>query len=216
MSVAHVEARGTIQIPQGESTFPPTTITQMDRAVAVVRDHKDAWVQVSVRERIELLETLRKDTFAVSERWVARACEAKGITRGTPSEGEEWLGGPFTTLRNLRLFEDSLRAIDKGGVPTIAGKVKPVGQGQVAAEVFPADVWDKVFYAGFTGEIWMEPGVTEQNLRDNQAHIYRTKAAGGTIEGRWRWCWAPATSRRSGRWTCSTSSSSRIRSVSSR
>jgi acyl-CoA reductase-like NAD-dependent aldehyde dehydrogenase len=184
MSAAPVEARGTVQIPQGKSTFPPTTTTQMDRAVAVVRDHRDAWVQVSVRDRIALLETLRKDTLAVSERWVARACEAKGITPGSGGEGEEWLAGPFTTIRNLRLFEQTLRAIEKNGTPGIAGKVRSVGNGQIAAEVFPGEIWDKLFYAGFTGEIWMEPGVTEQNLRDNQAHIYRTKAAGGTIEGK--------------------------------
>ena len=69
----------------------------------------------------------------------------------------------MTTLRNIRLLADSLRDIQQTGKPRIPGKVKTLPNGQVAAEGFPTGLYDKLMYGGLTGEIWMEPGVTEGN-----------------------------------------------------
>lgn len=180
----HGPSHGSARIPQGRSTIPPSDVTYIDRAVAVLHESKDAWVEVGVADRIELLRRLRRDTKRVMKRWVSRAIEAKGIEAGTPAEAEEWFGGPFTVLRNLRLLERSLEEIAKHGRPIPPGKPRALPDGQLAVPVFPYEPWDKVLYSGFTAEIWMEPGVTEVDLAQHQAEVYRRKAAGDVRPGK--------------------------------
>ncbi|MGM0577755.1 MAG: aldehyde dehydrogenase family protein [Myxococcota bacterium] len=178
------QPRGTAAIPQAESTIPPSSTTDMERALGVLAEKKEAWVALDLEERIALLRRLRRDTWAVADRWVARALEAKGIEPGSGGEGEEWLGGPFALLRNLRLFQESLEQIREHGRPVPPGPITTLDSGQVSVGVFPVDVYDKLFYRGFSGEVRMQPGVTEQNLSENQARIYRKKASGEPVEGK--------------------------------
>ena len=89
--------------------------------------------------------------------------------------------------------------------------VTTLPNGQVAARVFPQTTYDGLFFTGLTADVWMEPGVTKKNLRENQASIYRTPHAGkvALVLGAGN---RPASARS----TSSTSSSTRIRSSSAR
>ena len=42
--------------------------------------------------------------------------------------------------------------------------------GQLAVRVFPDDLLDGLLYRGFTAEVWMEPGVTRDNLARERRH----------------------------------------------
>ncbi|HEY7415966.1 MAG TPA: aldehyde dehydrogenase family protein, partial [Ktedonobacteraceae bacterium] len=53
--------------------------------------------------------------------------------------------------------------------------------GQVAASVFPATVYDRLFLTGVSAEIWMEPGVTAESLPQTQAVIYQNKQHPGKV-----------------------------------
>jgi acyl-CoA reductase-like NAD-dependent aldehyde dehydrogenase len=67
------------------------------------------------------------------------------------------------------------------GSPRIPGKVRTLPNGRVAAEVFPFDHWDRIFYPGMTGEVWMQPGVTESNLSEHVAAAYREAPPPGRV-----------------------------------
>ena len=175
---------GSAAIPQAAGTLPASTTDQLDSAVAAVSAQKDAWVAVSVADRIGILEGLIKTTRAASVAWVAAALEAKGIAPGTPQEGEEWLAGPMVLIRNLRLLARSLRDIEKIGHPKLRSNPTTLPSGQVVAQVFPTDGYDKMLFSGFTGEIWMDPSVTAESLASTQGVIYQKKAAGETIPGK--------------------------------
>jgi aldehyde dehydrogenase family protein len=158
---------------------------EMDAAVAVLQENKGAWTAVGPRERIELLGDLSRGFLAVAERWAALGIEAEGLDPEHPSSGEEALVGPYFILRNLRLLRESLLDIETHGRPRIPGAVRTrqssQGEGQVVARVFPIDLYDRIFYSGVTADVWMEPGVTLEQLPETQAVAYHAPVRQGRV-----------------------------------
>ncbi len=162
---------------------PPTPQASLDAAVAALQEKARAWTAIPVRERIALLEELTRSFLQVADRWAAACIHAEGLD---PVHGvaEEALVGPYFILRNLRLLRIALQDVEKHGRPRIPGSVRTLANGppsgQIAARIFPFDVWDRIFYAGVTADVWMEPGVTEESLPSTQAVAYhRTERPGG-------------------------------------
>jgi acyl-CoA reductase-like NAD-dependent aldehyde dehydrogenase len=166
---------GTPPHGDGASAQPPTPRQELDRAVAALQARKAAWTAVGAAERRGLIECVRRDFLAVSERWAAASAAAFGL----PDSGETSLTGPYFVLRNLRLLARSLADVEAHGAPRIAGPVRQRPDGQVVARVFPQDIYDRLFYGGVTAEVWMQPGVTPAGLAATQAVAYRRKDAGG-------------------------------------
>ena len=154
---------------------------EMDAAVAVLQENKGAWTAVGPRERIALLADLSRRLLAVAERWAALGIEAEGLDPEQPSSGEEALVGPYFILRNLRLLRESLLDIETHGRPRIPGGVRARPDGQAVARVFPIDLYDRIFYAGVTADVWMEPGVTVQELPETQAVAYHAPVRQGRV-----------------------------------
>lgn len=112
------------------------------------------------------------DVLAVSEEWVLAACRAKQIDPNGPRAGEEWQSGPHLTIRMLRLMADTLDHLDQTGSPPV-GKVRRRDDGTTTVEVFPADLWDRLLFAGVRGEVWMREAVTPDAIEDHMAGVYR-------------------------------------------
>ncbi|MBZ0117907.1 MAG: aldehyde dehydrogenase family protein, partial [Sandaracinaceae bacterium] len=100
---------------------------------------------------------------------------AKGLDPSSPRAGDEWLGGPMTTIRNLRLLAD---ALEKKGQPAPPERNRRPN-GQWVATVYPATTLESVLLPGFRGEVWIEPG-----KEPTQGRIYREKAQGKLPEGK--------------------------------
>src|SRR5215470_1049769 len=90
--------------PEPPAAVAPTPIPEVDALVARVAAKKDAWPKVGIPERIALLSKCLEGVLAVAEEWVRDGSRLKGIAAGDPLEGEEWLAGPMTTARNVRLL----------------------------------------------------------------------------------------------------------------
>ena len=90
----------------------------IDKKLARLVANKDAWLKVGTAERAELLQQCIVQTKKTAKDWVRAACQAKGIDMKSPRAGEEWLGGPMATIRNLRLFREAMLA---GGEPPLPG-----------------------------------------------------------------------------------------------
>jgi acyl-CoA reductase-like NAD-dependent aldehyde dehydrogenase len=166
---------GTPEHGEGAGALPPTPREEIDRAVSELQARKAAWTAVTVAERRALLDRLRRDFLAVSERWAAASAAACGL----PDTGETSLTGPYFVLRNMRLLDKSLAGIEAGGAPRIPGPVHQRAGGQVVARVFPQDLYDRLFYGGVTAEVWMQPGVTPADLAGTQAVAYRQTGLAG-------------------------------------
>jgi len=161
--------------PEADRSIPETTLAEADAIVARLNKQKDAWVRVGIPERIALLRACLRGTMDVARDWVAAACRAKGIPLDAELAGEEMLGGPWTTVRNIRLL---IEALESGGKPR-APRLSQRGDGQWIATVFPASLMDRALYTGFEGEVWIEPGA-----EPTQGEIYREKALGKFGEGK--------------------------------
>ncbi len=172
---------GSPQFPTIAGSIHSSTHEEMDAAVQALQAQKDAWVALSIDDRLTLLERLIKDFAAVADRMVTACCEAKGIAADSPLVGEEWSIGPFTTLKNLCQLQRSLMDIKALGAPKIPGPVTTLADGQVVAQVFPQTAYERIFFQGVTAEIWMEPGVTAEGLAKTQALIYRDKQHAGKV-----------------------------------
>jgi hypothetical protein len=180
MSVEGIR-RGSAAIPEVAGIMPPSSRQALDLAVEELRAHAAEWAALSVGDRIALVQELRRDVARVAQRWVVVSLQAKGIAPGEPTEGEEWITGPYLVLRNLRLLRRSLADIAAHGRPRIPGEVSARPGGQVLARMFPADLWDRILYRGFRGDVWMQPGVTLDELPSTQAEAYSEGSAGGKV-----------------------------------
>ena len=107
------------KFPEPPASVDPTPLDVVDKKLARLAANKDKWVRVSLDDRIELLERCIDSTHAVAREWAEASCKAKGINPNSEQAGETWLSGPTTTIRNLRLLIETLKA---------NGQPKPVSQ----------------------------------------------------------------------------------------
>ncbi|EKQ68290.1 NAD-dependent aldehyde dehydrogenase [Leptolyngbyaceae cyanobacterium JSC-12] len=154
------------------TSLPLEVIASLDRAIAHLTQHKDAWVQVAIAERINYLRQCMKGVNEVAEAWAIAACKAKGIDPALSLAGEEWITGPLATLLNLQLLIKTLEANGQPTPPSIF--TRP--DGQVVARIFPDNLKDRLLWLGFSGEVWMQPGKSA-----TQGLVYRQKPDSGKV-----------------------------------
>jgi acyl-CoA reductase-like NAD-dependent aldehyde dehydrogenase len=142
------------QFPEPPAPLPPTPLAEVDAIVDRLAAKKDDWTKVPIAQRIDLMRKCMTGVESVAEAWVKDGCRAKGIDAATQQAGEEWIAGPWQTMRNLRYFVDALKAQGQPRPP----KVKTRPDGQTVARVFPATLYDKLMFSGFSGEVWLAKG----------------------------------------------------------
>ncbi len=177
-----------ITTPHGSPQFPGTagniqasTQEAMDNAVQALQANKQNWVTRSIQNRISIIDTIINNFATIAPQWVASSCQAKGIAEDSPLAGEEWMIGTWPILKYLRQLRQSLLDIETYGRPHIPGPVTTQPNGQVAAQIFPQTLYDRLFFRGVTAEIWMEPGVSAETLPQTQALIYQDKNHPGKV-----------------------------------
>ncbi len=155
--------------------------SRLDGTVADLAERAPAWLELPMGRKIELAESALEGSLRVADRQVAAALAAKGLEPDSPRAGEDWFAGPYIQVRTLRLLIETLERVDRyGEVRVPARLVRQRANGQVAVRVFPGDHLDGLLYRGFTAEVWMEPGVTRDNLSENVGLVHRqTDAAPG-------------------------------------
>jgi acyl-CoA reductase-like NAD-dependent aldehyde dehydrogenase len=144
----------------------PTSIdlTTLDLAVTELANRRDRWAQVTLAQRIDYLQECIDRAIEIAQSWADAGCRAKGIDPTTSLAGEEWVAGPISTVRNLRLLITALQA---NGQPQ-PSKIDRRADGQVVAQVMPANLIDRVLWLGYRSEVWIEPGAAP-----TQGRIYR-------------------------------------------
>jgi len=160
------------RFPEPPPVIPPTPLDKVDAMVERVASKKDEWVRVTLPRRITYLRGCLAGVLEVAEAWVRDGCKRKGIDLDTPLAGEEWLAGPMTTARNLRLLID---ALEQGGQPRLPGKTRRP-DGQEVVSVFPTNLHDKLMFGGVSAQIWIEPG-----KEASQGAIYRRRSDKGKV-----------------------------------
>jgi len=145
----------------------------LDAVVHAVAANASKWAHTPASARADLLDRVVRDTVAAQGAWLASACAAKGLGAGSSEAGEELSAGVGTLVQMARLLRDSLRQIARNGRPSFPGPVTEVPGDRVSVRVFPVSRLDRVLFAQTTGEVWMQPGVTKDDVEAGQAAAYR-------------------------------------------
>ena len=150
----------------------------LDAAVGVLQSKKREFARLGAGAKADLLASCIPRLVAQAAHWVAEGARAKGLP---PGSGEEWLPGPHVTVRNMRLFVESLRAIERHGKPPLGTGVHVRPDGRVVVNQLPASVFDKVSFMGFEGHAVMAAGMSERDVRDRQAASWGKKDPEGKV-----------------------------------
>ncbi len=173
-SVASVAGKTTVATPKD------TELPELERGLTMLRERATAFARAPLSEKVGWLREIAARVHELSPRMVAAACAAKGVTLGTPLEGEEWLAAIVPILRNLKQLADSLEQTRRFGAPSVAAaRISRAGNGGVAVEVTPHEWYDRLLYAPFGAKTWLLPHVDSERLAASQASFYaRTEPEG--------------------------------------
>lgn len=130
----------------------------LEAALVVLDDNRSRWRETPTAERLDMLKAIRANVVDQAEAWVDLALKRKGLAADSPLAGEEWSSGPWVTLTTVdRLIESLSHAKDPdfaAGFPS-----RTTTTDQLAVEVFPRSLFDRLLMSGVSAEIWMEPGL---------------------------------------------------------
>jgi hypothetical protein len=168
------QVRGAVAPTSGAQDSQAINEAALNQAIADVKERALVWAGTSARDRARMLERIVDDTFAVAEEWTAAGCAAKGYDPQSPEGGEELFSGVGTFVRMAQSFRRSMLDIAATGRPQYPGPVRHKPGDRIAIQVVPGSPFDKVLYAGITGEVWMEPGVDEVQVKATQAEVYQS------------------------------------------
>jgi acyl-CoA reductase-like NAD-dependent aldehyde dehydrogenase len=166
------QSRGASAPTSGAQDHVTLDRVALEQIVAEVEANALRWAAVSAQERAALLARIVHDTYAIAEEWNSAACAAKGLDANGPEGGEELFSGIGTFVRMAQAFRQSMLDIASSGRPQYPGPVHHKSGQRIAIQVMPANTFDKILYGGITGEVWMEPGVSEADVRATQAAAY--------------------------------------------
>lgn len=141
-----------------------STPAEMDKALEVLQSCKEVWVRTLLRQRIALLDSIIGEYGLLCKTWVELGLAAKQVVNDVYATGWEWSGGPMPILRFLRGLRRTLLAIDRTGQPPMPGPVMTRANGQLAVQVYPASLYERLSTPGSTAEVWMEPGLSAHEL----------------------------------------------------
>ncbi|MDE2281218.1 MAG: aldehyde dehydrogenase [Actinomycetales bacterium] len=167
-----MQPRGAAAPTSGPQDHVSLDTAAIDRAVEEVGAQRDEWARRGPSERAAILERIVRDTVAVAEEWNDAACRAKGYDSHGPEGGEELFSGIGTFVRMAQALRGSMLDIAASGRPKYPGPVRHRPGGRISVQVMPSSVFDRVLYAGVSGEVWMESGIDEATVRATQAAAY--------------------------------------------
>lgn len=148
----------------------------LDRDLQQLASNRNRWVQTPIAERIVILNEIKEALLPVAQTWSETASRKKGIAVGSPLEGEEWLSGPYTVMGYCNQMMTTLSKVkDKHHLDHIP--VRKLPNGQITARVLPHSLWDHLLLSGVKVDVWMQPEVTADNLKQNTAAIYDPTSA---------------------------------------
>ena len=160
--------------------IPPSSKQEMDQALGMLQSNKQKWVSLDIDQKITILDEIIQDMQNVEGEWVNTGMRAKGTTKNSFGEGEEWFFTAFV-YRLVRVLKNSLLDIKKYGRPEIPGGLTTGSDGLVIAHVFPQTLRDRLVLFGTSAQIWMEPGVSSEDVIQDQASFYHSPDVKGKV-----------------------------------
>ena len=156
-----------------ERVSPPSGATEaIESSITELSAGLERWRRTDITERVRLLDRLSEDTLAAAPGMVRASCKGKGIDPESTTASEEWLGGPATVLRHIRLLRETLAGIARTSRPPVDPSRVSEQDGTAVVPVFPAGLQDRLTLTGFSAEVVMESGVGAEETVATAARAY--------------------------------------------
>jgi aldehyde dehydrogenase (NAD(P)+) len=155
--------------PQAEATPSAESAErihgELDTVIAELAVGEFRWAKTALTERIAWLDEVSTAVTKEAEHWVRVAGRVKGLDPASSLMGEEWISGPYVLLTSLTALKHSLAAIARGESPIAERTLGSAPGGRVTVPVLPSSPYEALLLHGFTGEVWMTPGVSAETVR---------------------------------------------------
>lgn len=148
-----------------ESIATPTN-DELDAAIGELAEGARTWAAMGLRERAALLRATQRAVAGEAGVWTGTATAAKRVPSGQ-YEGEEWISGPGATAPMFGEYADTLEKLAEGRSALDGVRLTEQVGGRVGVRVLPGDAKDLLLFSGFTGDVWLKPGVSEQQARQD-------------------------------------------------
>lgn len=158
-------------IPKFADSPPYGSWRELDQKLEGLAGRRQQWLNTPASERIAILAEIKEALLPVAGAWAETAARHKGIPEGSPLLGEEWISGPYTVMGYCNQMMTTLSRVE-GKRHLDSVPVRELPNGQLAARVLPHSIWDRLLLSGVSVEVWMEPGVTRDNLAQYTASTY--------------------------------------------
>jgi acyl-CoA reductase-like NAD-dependent aldehyde dehydrogenase len=145
--------------------------TALDQDVQALQSGAEAWARSSIDSRLAILAQIKDRLMNVAPQWAAEAARQKQIPADSPLVGEEWISGPYAVMGACNQLMHTLSKM-KGKAFLDDIPLRETTSGQVSAKILPHSIWDHLLLSGVSAEVWMEKGVTRENLKQHTASAY--------------------------------------------
>lgn len=164
----------------------PTAVADATRqaietAIEELQTGSRSWALLTLGQRVTLLRSVRRAVAASARAWAQTAAESKGLSAQHPLRGEEWLSGPYGTLGAIDAYIDTLSKLAAGHTPLEGVTVSRAPGDRTRVHAFPLTGIDRFLLSGFSGEVWLEPGITPGTARAKAGLAQRTPGVSGGI-----------------------------------
>ena len=147
--------------------------TALDKALEDLHAGAPNWVALPLKDKMALLEALPPKILDLGPQMVAAADKAKGIAPTSSWVAEDWMSGVWAFVQGVNSHALVLKRILAGQEPIKAGAVHTRPDGQVVVDVFPVTGYDRLLLNGYKAQVWIEPGVSATQTRQDAARMYR-------------------------------------------
>lgn len=154
---------------------------RLDTAIGELQAGALTWSALTLAQRVTLLHGVRTSVAASAEDWANTAAASKGLDARHPLAGEEWLAGPYSVLGALDAYIETLSRLANGTNPLDGIRIDRAPGGRARVHAFPLTGFDRFLLSGFTGEVWLEPGITPNGARAAAGLAQRTPSESGGV-----------------------------------
>lgn len=153
---------------------------QLDAVIDELHAGEARWLASDLASREKLLASVSTTVSVAAERWVQAATRVKRLDRDSQLVGEEWITGPYPVLTGLGALRHSLAHLSAGESPLTGVQFGSAPGGRISVPILPNSAYEALLLHGFSGEVWMPPGTTEEDIRSGAGLAQRdpTKSAG--------------------------------------
>jgi acyl-CoA reductase-like NAD-dependent aldehyde dehydrogenase len=159
---------------------PPTSKNDMHIALEELSAHSQEWVDLSLEERIAIVEEAHAAFPKVWDRWVEYSVAAKGIDDRRAGNDREWLDMTMMCRMHSVLLRTLTEILDHGH-PKVPGGYHAFHNGQVAARVYPDNLEHSLAFRGTEVDVLLEPGISMEEARAKQASAYKDRSRNGKV-----------------------------------